>query len=287
MSDAVPVRHLTAAEVHLAVDWARQEGWNPGLHDAAYFHAADPDGFLTALHDGEPGAVISLVRYGDAYAFLGFYICRPDLRGRGLGLCVWQAAMEQAAGRVVGLDGVVAQQGNYRRSGFTLAWQNHRFAVTGGGPTGVTGGSPPGVELVDLDTIPFAAIAAYDSGLFEADRTRFLRGWIAQPGAVRLGAVRDGNLVGWGLLRRCAEGHKIGPLLADDADIADALLDALLASVPGEPVYLDVPEPNRAAMRAAEARGMTPVFGTARMYAGTPPALALDRIWGITSFELG
>ena len=35
--------------------------------------------------------------------------------------------MAQLTGCVVGLDGVVAQQDNYRRSGFDLAWHNTRF----------------------------------------------------------------------------------------------------------------------------------------------------------------
>jgi hypothetical protein len=52
-------------------------------------------------------------------------------------------------------------------------------------------------------------------------------------------------------------------------------------------VFLDVPEPNDLALRAAEARGMVPVFETARMYKSEAPSIAHDRIWGITSFELG
>lgn len=261
------------------IDWAGQEGWNPGLRDAASFHAADPGGFLASLHEGEPAAVISLVRYGDAFAFLGLYICRPDLRGRGYGLRAWNAALEYAGDRVIGLDGVPDQQANYARSGFDLAWRNARFQGTGGGTR------PDG--LVDLDTVPVAEVLAFDQGVFEAEREHFLRAWIAQPGAIRLAARRDGRLAGWGLLRPCLAGWKIGPLLANDEETATRLLDGLLASVPGEVVSLDVPLPNAVAVRAASERGMVEVFATARMYKGTPPALDLDRIWGVTSFELG
>lgn len=279
MGDGKGVRRLSAAEVHLALDWARQEGWNPGRFDAACFYAADPEGFLTALHDGEPAAVISVVRYGPAYAFLGLYICRPNLRGRGYGHRVWDAGMAHAGARTVGLDGVPAQQPNYAKSGFVLAWRNARYRGLGGGE--------PVAGLVDLDTVPFDLISRYDRQTFEADRSRFLRFWVAQPEAVRLGVVRDGALVGWGLLRPCAEGFKIGPLFADDQATAERLLDGLLAHAPGQPVFLDVPEPNLAANRAAEQRGMTPVFETARMYAGPRPDLDIAKVWGITTFELG
>jgi GNAT superfamily N-acetyltransferase len=279
MSESSEVRVLDASEVHFAVEWARREGWNPGRFDAACFHAADPDGFLVALHRDEPAAVISVVRYGPSFAFLGLYICRPDLRGQGFGRRVWDAGITHAGQRTIGLDGVPEQQPFYARSGFVLAWRNARYR-------GIGGGEPvPG--LIDLDSVPFGVIAEYDRHTFEADRRRFLRQWIAQPEAVRLGVFRDGTLAGWGLLRPCAEGFKIGPLFADDQDAGERLLDGLMASVPGQPVYFDVPEPNTAANRAAEARGMTRTFETARMYAGPHPQLSLDKVWGVTSFELG
>ncbi len=279
MADDIAVRRLSASEVHLAIDWAREEGWNPGQFDAACFHAADPEGFFASLHDGEPAAVVSVVRYSDRFAFLGLYICRPELRGRGYGMRAWRAGMEYAGSRTVGLDGVPAQQGNYATSGFALAWRNARYRGTGGGE--------PVVGLVDLDSVPFDVVARYDRDVFEVDRRRFLRVWLAQPDAVRLGIVRDGQLAGWGLMRPCVEGRKIGPLFADDQADAERLLDGFLAAAPGEPVFLDVPEPNAAANRAAQERGMEPVFETARMYAGPRPELSLDRVWGITTFELG
>ena len=278
-TEAIEVRRLSPSEVHLALEWARLEGWNPGASDAACFYAADPDGFWGALHDGEPAAVISVVHYGDAFAFLGLYICRPDLRGRGFGTAVWNAAIGAAGDRVIGLDGVPAQQENYRRSGFRLAWGNRRYQGIGV-ERDVRG-------VVDLDTIPFAQIAAYDRSVFEADRRRFLRAWIAQPDAVRLGVVRDGNLAGWGLLRPCAEGYKIGPLVADDEAASASLLDALMAARPGETIFLDVPHANADAVRMAEDRGMSVCFETARMYRGNAPSIDLAKVWGITSFELG
>lgn len=279
MIPAGEVRTLTGAEVHLALDWAADEGWNPGHSDAASFYAADPGGFLVALDQGEPAAVASLVRYGATFAFLGLYICRPDRRGRGFGMRVWNEAMAVAGDRTIGLDGVIAQQANYARSGFTLAWQNARYRGVGGGTV------PAG--LVDLDTVPFSEIADYDGTMFEAERHRFLRLWVAQPDAVRLGVMRGGRLAGWGLMRPCLEGYKIGPLMADDAEAGELLLTGLLAAIPGEPVFLDVPEPNLAAVQAAVSRGMEPVFSTARMYRGTPKLPDVTRLWGVTSFELG
>jgi len=130
------------------------------------------------------------------------------------------------------------------------------------------------------------SIVDYDRHFFPSDRERVLHGWITPPHRtltfVDLGAVR-----GYGTIRACREGHKIGPLFADSAPIAEALLSGLAAPWPGEKIFLDVPEPNAAAISLAEGRGMRPMFETARMYRGPAPALPLERIFGITTFELG
>jgi GNAT superfamily N-acetyltransferase len=114
-------------EVPLAVEWAAAEGWNPGLADASCFAAAAPEGFLLGELAGEPAATLSVVNYDERFSFVGFYIVRPDLRGRGLGLNMWRAGIARAGSRAIGLDGVVAQQENYCKSGFQFAYNNIRY----------------------------------------------------------------------------------------------------------------------------------------------------------------
>ena len=52
-------------------------------------------------------------------------------------------------------------------------------------------------------------------------------------------------------------------------------------------VFLDVPAVNREAIALAETLGLKPVFETARMYTGPIAPLQIDRVFGVTSFELG
>src|SRR3954471_11852510 len=132
-SSDLSIRPASRRELDVALEWAAQEGWNPGLSDSECFYAADPEGFLLAFRDAEPVASISVVRYGGDFGFLGLFIVRPDLRGRGYGYPLWRAGMARLEGRTVGLDGVVAQQENYRRSRFSLAHWNIRY----GGQPGV------------------------------------------------------------------------------------------------------------------------------------------------------
>lgn len=266
----------------LAVDWAAVEGWNPGLHDAKCFAAADASGFFAGMLGEQPVATISVVKYGKTFAFLGLYIVTPAHRGKGYGLALWNAALATAAGRNVGLDGVVTQQDNYRRSGFRLAYRNIRYGGTRGAD------APIDARIVPLSSIPFGDVAAYDRAFFPEARDAFLRCWVAQPQAKALAAVRDGRIAGYGVVRRCRTGFKIGPLVADDAGLAEALFHALSMHVPaGCVLFLDVPEPNAAAIALAERHGMAAVFETARMYTEPAPALPLPRLFGVTTFELG
>src|SRR4029079_12022066 len=163
---------------------------------------------------------------------------------------------------VIGLDGVVAQQPNYRRSGFELAYANVRY----GGIVAALSVQPAGV--VALSEIPMEAVAAYDATVFPAPRNAFLRAWINAPGHNGRALLRDGALAGWGVIRPCRNGHKIGPLVADDRATAETVLAALLAAGGGGELFLDVPSSNDDAVALAQSLGLAPVFETARMYTG-------------------
>ena len=279
MTDTLDIRVMTPADLAIAADLAAAEGWNPGLSDAACFRAADPNGFLIGRIGAEVVATISVVRYGADKGFLGFYIVPPERRGQGHGIAIWNAGMAYLAGRNVGLDGVVAQQDNYRKSGYTLDFRNIRYAGTGGGemPAGLT----------PLAEVPFPDVTAYDAAMFTAPRPDFLKGWIGQPGAVALAALDDGRVSGFGVRRPCRDGHKIGPLFADDAATAERLFAGLVSGADGQAILLDVPEKNAEAVKLAERHGMAPSFETARMYTGPAWPIPMQRLFGVTTFELG
>ena len=96
------------------------------------------------------------------------------------------------------------------------------------------------------------------------------------------------RIAGYGVIRPCRDGFKVGPLFADTDRAALSLLHELTDCVePDKPFFLDVPEPNSEAMELAQSLGMKSIFETARMYSVQDPELPLDRIYGITTFELG
>src|SRR3977135_2845378 len=141
----------SADDVQRMARWAADGGWNPGNPDPHAFFAADPGAFRIGRLDGEPVVCISVVKYGQGLGFLGFYIARPTVRGKGYGMKVWRAGMARLEGRNVGLDGVVAQQANYRKSGFRNAWNNVRHE---GMPASTA--PPAGARLLEASSVASA-----------------------------------------------------------------------------------------------------------------------------------
>ncbi|WP_293856408.1 GNAT family N-acetyltransferase [uncultured Alsobacter sp.] len=281
MNQDITIRAMSRAELDVATDWAAAEGWNPGLADADAFLATDPGGFLMAFVGDRPAACISVVAYANSFGFLGFYIATPEFRGRGIGWQLWQAGMGRLAGRTVGLDGVVAQQDNYRKSGFALAHRNVRYA----GVARADMPQDPRLARIGQGILP--SVVAYDRAFFPVPRDGFVGRWTRDGGRTGWCLVEDGEVRGYGVIRKARQGYKIGPLFADDPRDADLLFRALASGVKGEEIALDPPEPNDEAIALAERHDLSPVFETARMYRGADPGLPLDRIFGITTFELG
>ena len=133
-----------------------------------------------------------------------------------------------------------------------------------------------------------SGLVAYDAQFFPDNREKFIRGWCGEAGHEVAVLGEDHRIKGYGVIRPCREGYKVGPLFADAPGGALTLLHGLTNRVSADqPFFLDVPEPNSAAMDLVRSLGMLSVFETARMYSISNPALPLDRVYGITSFELG
>ncbi|MEU8895890.1 GNAT family N-acetyltransferase [Nocardia sp. NPDC048505] len=275
--DALVITRATPEDWSTVIDWADDEGWNPGRGDAALFFTQDPDGFFLGRIEGEPATAVSVVNYGPDYAFLGFYLVRKDLRGRGLGIATWRAGLEHAGGRIVGLDGVPDQQANYRRSGFELAYRTARY-------TGTPLLDPPDGTVRALAPGDLSRVHDYDSACLPADRPGFLTAWLTDPHHRTVVRIVDDRLTGFGTIRPARDAPRVGPLFADTADDARHLLAALAAE---GPLAVDVPLRNDPAVRLAEQAGLQPSFETARMYTGPVRPHRIDRVFGTTTLELG
>ena len=256
-------RRMTLPELRMVLGWAAEEGWNPNPDDAEAFHASDPRGFFVATRGGMPVASISVVNHSDTFAFLGLYICRPEFRGQGIGIGLWTHALAHAGNRTVGLEGVLDQQANYRKSGFSTVGETHRFE---GYAEGESNSAIRPFESNDLDNL-----ATLDASANGFEKRRFLAGWLPEDGTRRTLVAEDsGGLRGYATVRKCLQGHKIGPLVAKDTETAIGLLQAA-AKASGGDIVVDVPDDQADLTAHCRALGLSSSFSTARMYRGEPP----------------
>ena len=276
------IRPATRKELEIIVEWAAKEGWNPGLYDADAFYATDPKGFLLGFLDEQPIACISAVSYGPDFGFLGFYITKKEFRGQGYGIQAWNKARDYLKTQNIGLDGVVEQQENYKKSGFDLAYNNARYQFNSRKLRQID------PNIVPANRVTFDDLNQYDNQFFPVDRKKFLSQWIKQPESTALVYITNDQIYGYGMIRKCRVGYKIGPLFADNFEIAGKLFKALVSSIEeNAPVFLDIPEINQNAVTLVGLQKMEKVFATARMYTKKIPELPTDRIYGVTTFELG
>ncbi|MEM7472374.1 MAG: GNAT family N-acetyltransferase [Pseudomonadota bacterium] len=273
------LRHATRADVSLVLDWAAEEGWNPGLDDAAAFFQADPNGFFVATDStDQPVAAISVVNHSDHFAFLGLYIVQPAYRGQGIGLRLWQHAMTHAAGRTVGLDGVEAQQQNYVTSGFVHAGGTTRFSGI------LEAIADPSIRITTEHDIP--GLIAQEAAASGVAKPAYLGAWFSNTDhRITLAHLGSGGIDGFCTVRACRIGAKIGPLVAANSDIARRLI-AHAASMTIGAVTLDVPQSATALSALCEQLELEVGFKTARMYRG-PFTAPVHENFAVVSLELG
>lgn len=283
ISSSVDTRLADEEGVARLLAWAEAEGWNPGLADAHAFYRTDPQGYFLVCDQQHAVAGISMVRHHPEHAFLGLYLCLPEKRGRGFGMAAWNAALDYAGDSSIGLDGVPEQQANYRRSGFQYLHRTVRYA---GVATAAHSDHIANVRDCKNDDINPVVQLDADIGGFR--RESFFRHWLMGATTRKSYVYNDnGRIKGVITVRRCVEGFKVGPWLAENSAVAESLLSVACSVAAEQTLIVDLPEPNSTAFDLVNKLALKPVFETARMYRGTIPAIDTGRLYGVATLELG
>jgi predicted N-acetyltransferase YhbS len=263
----VPVRQLSAADLAGCLALADDRGWPPEpdkwqllFEVGEVFGIADPAGGLA-------GAV-ALTRYGPDLAAIGMMLVAQRHGRQGLGRALMTHVLEQAGGVVTCLFATDFGRPLYERLGFRPAHLSDRYI----GPLapGPAAPSPVPVRPATPDDLP--AIARLDRGAFGADRSGIL---------ARLPQLSERFLVADGPDGRAVRGFAAsavlnglllpGPVVADDLDVATALLTGLAAGS-GWPLRIEVASTHPGLARWAAGHGLTARSQTAFMtYGGALP----------------
>lgn len=277
------IHQMTREDAGQAWEWAIEVGWNPGPHDLEITRALEPAGCFAGNLDGRMVSSITAVHYQGKYGFIGMYIVAPEYRGRGYGVTIWKHAMNYLVREVgvecIGLDGVLANEELYKMSGFRPSYKIYtcKYVVSRKFQR----------RCPAIGAKHFSDIASYDSRVFKVDRAAFLHDFIFETQAKTGVAYIDGKLAGFAAARPCFEGYKIGPLFADDIEVARMLIEALFADLMGQTVFIEVPEPNQQAVELVTGFAMSQGLPTVRMYTGEQYQQDIRYVYGNTTRVTG
>ncbi|WP_196893312.1 GNAT family N-acetyltransferase [Aureivirga marina] len=276
------VERLKRKDLKQVYEFIKEEGWNPGSHDIKAFFKTDKKGFFGIHNANELIGCFSAVKYKDDFGFLGCFIVKEEYRKKGLGKSLWKHGLEYLGNDIVGLDGVVQREKNYQENGFNSAYTNVRYVINN------TFKSDYSKKVKKASKVPFGRLYSYDSKFFPSRRKRFLKEWISLKDSKSFVFLEDFKVKGFITIRKCNNGYKIGPLFSEKLGYAEELLKAAFSYADDyTDIFIDIPEPNLESKSLVEKYNMKEVSRTIRMYKNGIPDLPIDKIYGVTTLELG
>ena len=232
-------------------------------------------------------ATAGVVPYGRRFGWICMVLVTASERRNGLASRLMRACIDwcKARGAVAGLDATPAGREVYRRLGFCDVYPVTRFERTAeAAPDPRSTGGAAVHRIADAD---LPGISAFDSAAFGEDRQALLTEWrrrVPQAAVVASGA--DGP-AGYVLAREGRVATQIGPLVAREPALAEALLRAGLSEVRG-PVFIDVPDRHIDTQQCLQRLGFTAQRSFTRMLLGrVEPLDSPERIFALTGPEFG
>ena len=297
------VRRLSTAEEvkELICDKTATDYEKPGTLDHFSFFAADSTGFFVGELDGEPISCLSVVKHTHNYAFVGNYRVEKQFRRRGYGLRTWKIAMDSLHDDCnVGLNTMVKDEDLYNKSGFKRAWINKRFRFVASKALSAFSGiqHSPGISIDPVIEVDFEDVLEYNTSVYGFERYSFLQKWVTSSNSWGCVATNDeGKVVGYAIVRTTHpqdQWWKVGPLLADNSQIARSLYKGVLERVsaedPNGTVIVDVPFGtlfSSDTLQIVEELYGSHCFTFSRMYTkGIPSNMDPKKLFGLTTVQM-
>ena len=275
------IERLTREDLGAARRLSTAVGWNQTAADWRRLLTLFPDTCFGGWVDGGLVATSTLATYDGRVGWVGMVLVDEAHRRRGYGSAVFEAALDaggEAGLEVVGLDATDAGRRVYDGYGFERVGGIDRWR----GAIDL-----PASESERVTTFDRAErVAGFDAARCGVDRTPLLDHLVDSDGATGVRSVREGETVGYAVVRPGRTCPQVGPVVADTSEVAERLLGAVGARVTG-PVVVDALDRDVSA-RALERAGLEVSRRLHRMtHEGARPALDGDGVAAAAGFEWG
>jgi len=217
-TEHISIVELDVGDAQAGLALSTEAGWNQNEADWRFFLS---QGVVFGMRDGARlVASAALLPYSAGNAWISMVLVTADFRRRGIATKLVDACLNMAArrGLTTWLDATPAGATVYGPLGFAPTLQLRRLRLT----------TPQGTATRQLSPGNLDALAARDGSAMGFDRSTLLSEFSARPGS-RI--VSDDRAMA--LVRNGRTARHIGPLLADRANQALALVDAIVRSETG------------------------------------------------------
>ncbi|MBR8510247.1 GNAT family N-acetyltransferase [Burkholderia cenocepacia] len=279
-TSALHYRRFTAEDVpaahalSIALRWPfRAEDWQFSADTSIAFAAE------------ENGVVIGTAmcwKYGADRAAIGHVIVSDAHQGRGIGRKLMETLLDELGPRITFLHATPAGRPLYEKLGFNVCGSLSQYQGNVDRPAAVA--VPDGERLRAGSPADWPRLVELDARASGLEREALLSALQARGESVVL--ERDGEVVGFSVLRRFGRGYVVGPVVAprssDDAH-AKALIGYWLTKRDGEFVRIDVPDGSSLPAWLSE-QGLKQVDTCSKMVRNAPAAAhegAADPVVGL------
>jgi predicted N-acetyltransferase YhbS len=262
--DAARLRPLTEADLPTAQALTAALRWPHRVEDWAFCLALG-EGLAAELDGRLVGTTLGWC-YGPDAAALGLVVVADAAQGRGIGRALTEGVMRLLGERSITLCATAAGAPLYSSLGFAGAGTVHQHQ--GSSFSAELVALPPGQRLRPLGRSDARVLAALDTQATGMRRNALIEALLPLSDGVVLD--RDGEAIGFALIRRFGHGQVIGPVMAPDVTGARAMIAHWLGSRSGQFIRIDVPD-GCGLSPWLEALGLTEVGGGEVMVRGTPP----------------
>ena len=278
------VRGLEERDIDAAIGLTDLEHWGYTRADFRRLLALSPRGCFVAESRGQVVGVLTTTSYG-GLAFLGAVIVRPELRGKGVGKAMMEAALTRLTEegvRAVRLYAYLNAIRFYERLGFHSEYEVVRW--TGPASTGRVRAVRP-VRLNDLD-----AIARMDARYFGTNRRALLDLLVEEFASTFLVAEHRGRIRGFIVGNRSGDSCEVGPWVVEPENeaIATDLVRGLAAATGASELAFSGPTRNEALLEFVRLGRFDETLRTLRMWWEANEFVGEPRgIWALAGLEKG
>lgn len=234
LPDGVQLRRFAVADLEAAQALAAGFHWPHRLEDWR-FGLAHGEG-VVAVREGQVVGTGIRWLWGKRHATVGMVVVAPQVQGRRIGQHLMQSLLADLGDCTLLLHATAEGRGLYERLGFGICGEvrQHQGMAS---PAQLVA-LPEGERLRPLGRNDFKQLNALDTRASGMPRDAMIRQLLADGETVVL--ARDGEAVGFSVLRRFGRGYAVGPVVAPDLSSAQALIGYWCSRFAGKFLRIDV-----------------------------------------------